>query len=388
MRLLHSSTLQFKEFYETQIPEYAILSHRWGDDEVTYQDWQCGRKKKSSGYLKILKCCELAASDGLSWAWVDTCCIDKASSAELTEAINSMFRWYRDAQMCYAYLRDVPPIDYSIKGKEYDGFVRSKWFSRGWTLQELIAPKTVNFLDQEWRFIGDKNRLRKEISAATGIAVDDILCDQSRLSRLSVATKMSWASKRHTTRSEDMAYCLMGLFDVNMPLLYGEGHNAFLRLQMEIINASDDESIFAWTAKLVNENLPSRDMCGILAPWPMCFRNSGDIRNGGYLKMEPERAPYAVTNKGLQFDAQIIPVPGTNNREFDIPFDCSNHRKNYPLAITVRQIYDHTWVRTSSSSLRPCEELGDERYRSVQNVNSERRTIFLKVRGIAHIEMA
>ena len=149
----------------------------------------------------------------IRWA-VDTCCIDKSSSAELTESINSMYRWYQEAAICYAYLFDVQSGDMS-------SLSRSAWLTRGWTLQELIAPARVEFYSSTWDNLRTKASLKKEISAVTGIDVE--VLEGADPDRFSVTKRMSWASKRTTTRVEDRAYSLLGLFGVNMPMLYGEG---------------------------------------------------------------------------------------------------------------------------------------------------------------------
>ena len=156
-----------------------------------------------------------------------------------------MFRWYQKARVCYAYLADVlkdtNPNEDSLVPEE---FSRSRWFTRGWTLQELVAPQNVVFYSRSWKNIGTKEQLCNTISTITGIDIDTLLGED--LTVVSVANKMSWASGRRTTRIEDMAYCLLGIFDVNMPLLYGEGQKAFLRLQEEILRSSYDHSLFAW----------------------------------------------------------------------------------------------------------------------------------------------
>jgi hypothetical protein len=244
MRLIHGETLKLVEFNDNNIPPYAILSHTWGLEEVTFQDMSMdlpneARQSLSSGvkgasYKKIEYCCAQATKDGLEYSWVDTCGIDKSSSSELSEAINSMFRWYSNAAVCYAYLSDVHLITEEISP--------SRWFTRGWTLQELIAPRNVKFFTSNWELIGTKESLSSSIASITGIDVETLL-DPSSLSSASVARKLSWAAERQTTRTEDVAYCLMGIFDVNMPLLYGEGEKAFIRLQEEIIKENDDQSL-------------------------------------------------------------------------------------------------------------------------------------------------
>ncbi|KAH7092478.1 heterokaryon incompatibility protein-domain-containing protein [Paraphoma chrysanthemicola] len=239
MRLLDATTLLVHEFFnEAEIPPYAILSHTWEEEECTLQQTQSLGQfelSKRKGYKKIQLCCEQALRDGLNWAWVDTCCIDKTSTAELSEAINSMFRWYRNAVVCYAYLTDVEIVDQ---------FGSSRWFTRGWTLQELVAPYALNFYNKHWKNLGSKLELHQLLQQTTGI--DTQVLTTGELDQVCVAQKMSWAATRQTTRTEDLAYSLLGIFSVNMPLLYGEGSKAFLRLQEEIMKTSEDQSLFAW----------------------------------------------------------------------------------------------------------------------------------------------
>ena len=167
-------------------------------------------------------------------------CIDKSSSSEQSEAINSMFAWYKAAQLCVVTLVDVSDPD------DLDQFGKSVWFTRGWTLQELLAPAAVKFYTNDWRFIGEKDsHLAAKVSQVTGIP-QRMLRSPDILHNVSVARRMSWAAGRQTSRIEDLAYCLLGIFDINMPLLYGEGQKAFYRLQMEIMEQLDDESLFAW----------------------------------------------------------------------------------------------------------------------------------------------
>jgi hypothetical protein len=228
-----------KNFIGDDIPRYAILSHTWGVDgeEVTYKDLMDGTGKSKAGYNKIRFCGEQARRDGLQYFWVDTCCIDKSSSAELQEAINSMFRWYRDAATCYVYLTDVStPIlhvpDISIQPWEAV-FRESRWFTRGWTLQELIAPSSVSFFSKEGAELGNRSSLERHIHEVTGIPGKALR--GHNLSDFSVHERMLWAEKRETTRKEDKAYSLLGIFDVHMPLIYGEGRDkAFKRLREEI----------------------------------------------------------------------------------------------------------------------------------------------------------
>lgn len=258
MYLLNTTTRKLESFAGYSVPSYAILSHTWGEEEVILQDLNTDPNVESKkGYAKIKYACDQAIRDGLDYCWVDTCCIDKTSSAELSEAINSMFLWYQNARVCYAYLSDVtggwewlrstkrvPKIDLDeTTGLAY--LAASRWFMRGWTLQELIAPRKVIFFDQNWKLVGSRANLAKGLHRITRID-PEVLADPRRLWGMSVAKRLSWAAHRETTRKEDEAYCLLGLFSINMPLLYGEGAKAFLRLQEAIIRESTDHTIFAW----------------------------------------------------------------------------------------------------------------------------------------------
>ncbi|KAF2183856.1 heterokaryon incompatibility [Zopfia rhizophila CBS 207.26] len=223
------------------VPSYAILSHTWGEDdeEVTFKDLVEGSGKSKAGYRKIQFCGEQAARDGLQHIWVDTCCIDKSNNTELSEAINSMFGWYRKSAKCYVYLSDVSANDYNQWTWE-PAFRKSRWFTRGWTLQELIAPPSVEFFSLEGKQLGCRKSLERQIHEITAIPVQAL--QGSSLSDFSVKERMSWAGKRETKREEDGAYCLLGIFDIHMPLIYGEGKkNAITRLREEIDRRSKSE---------------------------------------------------------------------------------------------------------------------------------------------------
>ncbi len=250
MWLLRTDFRELKYFNKPP-RQYAILSHVWDDNEQSFQDVRGFLQVPASldhdplpwASEKIRCCCIYAASQGFRWVWIDTCCIDKTSSAELSEAINSMYRWYRDATVCYVYLADVPASqDPYPTGSR---FRNSNWFTRGWTLQELLAPVDVRFLSREWIWIGDKVIFATLLREITGIEIG-VLTFQVPLSSVSVARRMLWASRRKTTRVEDEAYSLMGIFDVHMPTIYGEGRRAFQRLQEEIMRTSPDHTLFAW----------------------------------------------------------------------------------------------------------------------------------------------
>jgi hypothetical protein len=291
MRLLDTTNLKFREFM-SDIPKYAILSHTWGDEEVTYQEMSTILAPTltpipKQGYAKIAKTCELARSHGFEYAWVDTCCIDKSSSAELTEAINSMYEWYSGAALCYVHLEDLPTGGSSIKG-----LPSCRWFSRGWTLQELLAPKdptNVRFYDVEWTYRGSKSRFISTISKITGIS-KDVLDGTVPISDCCVAERMSWAAYRKTTRIEDTAYCLLGIFDVNMPLLYGEGIKSFRRLQEEIVKRSNDLTILAWDDSKCSQKTSTR----LFAETPAAFANCSMFES-----FDDDCINFSVTNKGL-----------------------------------------------------------------------------------------
>jgi hypothetical protein len=273
MRLLHSTTFELAEFVGDEIPPYAILSHTWATGEVSYSDMLQRNFDHRPGFTKLQGLCAQAARDGLDWVWVDSCCIDKASSAELSEAINSMFSWYQNADVCYVYLHDVPSLDPFL---DDDRFRSARWWSRGWCLQELIAPREVEFYSADWEELGTKWSLQTTITDITSIPTA-ILYHKKVPSDFSVAQRMSWASKRQTTRVEDMAYCLFGLFDVNMPLMYGEGKKAFLRLQEEIMRRVVDYSIFLWWSSSVYDDT------GLLCDSPHYFPSTGVPTRSGEL---------------------------------------------------------------------------------------------------------
>ncbi|KAK4143612.1 NACHT domain-containing protein [Dichotomopilus funicola] len=218
-----------------EIPPYAILSHTWGEEEVLFKDLEDGTAKKKAGYAKIQFCGDQAERDGLKYFWVDTCCIDKSDAAELQQALNSMFQWYRDAANCYVYLADVSTHQQDITDNPdwKLAFQQSRWFTRGWTLQELIAPTSVEFYSKEGLRLGDKKSLEKEIHHITEIPVRAL--QGYPLSDFSFDERRAWTEKRNTTLEEDKAYSLFGIFDVHMPVLYGEGKaKAFDRLQEKI----------------------------------------------------------------------------------------------------------------------------------------------------------
>ncbi|KAI9062594.1 HET-domain-containing protein [Trametes sanguinea] len=310
-------TLRF--FEPGAIPPYAILSHVWRrGQEQSFQEVMTltsaipvpGDYGLPRGLSpKLWGFCDFARNRGYRWVWVDTCCIDKTSSAELSEALNSMFSWYANADMCYALLDDIHSDE--DPRAEMSSFRRSQWFTRGWTLQELLAPRTVVFVSLEWQSVGSNFALCDVIADITGID-EGVLLRRLSIDSISVARRMSWASKRQTSRVEDRAYSLMGMFGVNMSTVYGEGTRAFTRLQEEILKQLPDQTIFVWgttsnaiydaplSSDLYRSHIsrePVRSKQGLLARSPEDFESSGNIRP----------IPFNRLSDALGID---VPVPG------------------------------------------------------------------------------
>ncbi|KAL8648661.1 MAG: hypothetical protein Q9226_005902 [Calogaya cf. arnoldii] len=246
MRLLelgsHGEVSLTRDFGD-DVPRYSILSHTWGadDEEVTFNDLREGLGRGKVGHKKIEFCGNQARKDGLQYFWVDTCCIDKANHSELSEAITSMFRWYRGAVKCYVYLSDVSARkrdnDAQTQHTWESAFRTSRWFTRGWTLQELLAPESVEFFSREEELLGDKKVLEQQLHQITGIPVTAL--HGGSLSYFSISERMRWAANRHTKKKEDQAYCLLGIFDVSMSLRYGEGEKALARLEKKVNGSSN-----------------------------------------------------------------------------------------------------------------------------------------------------
>ncbi|KAI6110433.1 hypothetical protein EDD16DRAFT_1240487 [Pisolithus croceorrhizus] len=289
--------------FDDEANKYAIVSHRWGiRTEVNFDgitrlmemnEKDRDKVRDRDGYRKIIKSCEKAEEDGHRWLWIDTCCIDKRNSVELSEAICSMYRWYSNSQTCYVYLNNVDESVFPTE-QDFSKFRTSngwpEWFSRGWTLQELIAPTELEFFNKSWVSIGTKQDLTSTLEDITRIPVKVLGGGRMSASRprRNFAQMMSWAADRKTTRVEDRAYSLMGLFGVNMPMMYGEGPKAFQRLQLEILRVASDHTILAWNPK------GTWSAGSVLADDPSCFRDCHDIQNmdldefvhkvGGYMR--------------------------------------------------------------------------------------------------------
>ena len=377
MRLLNVHTFDLQTFYGDSIPPYTILSHTWLEtkDEVTFVQLQNDtRWREILGARKIEYVCKQAAADDFNWAWVDTCCIDKANSSELSEAINSMFRWYQEAEVCYVYLVDV---DYE-NGQD---FLDSRWWNRAWTLQELVAPSRVQFFDEHWRPLGFKHDLSDKISARIGID-PDVLRDASAIPLKSVATRMSWAAHRQATRAEDLAYALLGIFDINITMQYGEGDKAFVRLQREIMRTTNDLSLLAWNfapqspgqiaccetnsgypykPNLTN-NMKKIVDADFFAPLPSCFAGSRDIH---FLDLFAGNTRIEERNGMLKLSAPIVrarTVDGTLGfpAEYHLAFlPCTVKGAPFSVLALLFRHFDpmpgrdyHNWDSTSAHNFR------------------------------------
>jgi hypothetical protein len=395
MRLIDTRTNELIWFNDNEIPNYAILSHTWGADEVSHQEFVWISKAralsklipvsasqdahaslilaamevmirgnsamptgsvseedlmKRVGYSKIIHAAEQARSQGCDYLWVDSCCIDKSSSAELQEAINSMYRWYRDAEVCIVYLGDIvrPHRDSYTTASEIAGaaFKACRWIRRGWTLQELIAPVICRFHFQDWTLMGEKMEFLEELSDATGIP-NHVLEDSRSIGEVSVAERMSWAAHRESTRVEDVAYCLLGIFDIHMPLLYGEGDKAFIRLQEQILRTTDDYSLFAW-CDTTSQHSTYR---GLLARKPEEFQYCRSIERENVVST----FPISLTPIGLRVQLEFLPEPRDKSRV--LAMIRSNNSMNQRLAILLKCLDGGMqYVRVDAGSLIPIDD--------------------------------
>ena len=282
MWLIDNNTLLLRFVDDETVERYVILSHTWEDgQEVTFQDMDPApqaRITNKSGFEKIRATCRQALTDGLRYSWVDTCCIDKSLDSKLSKAINSMYRWYEAADVCYVFLADLDlggmTSSHRLTQQLDEKLPGCRWFTRGWTLQELVAPRRIKFFDSAWRLCGNKddNAMLQRLSQITNIPAAVLRNPEECLPQVLAAQKMSRAAKRQTRTAEDAAYCLLGIFDINMPLIYGEGgREAFLRLQEEIIRKTKDFSLFAWEVD------DSFEIHGVFAKSPAAFIHSSKI---------------------------------------------------------------------------------------------------------------
>jgi hypothetical protein len=395
MWLIDVDTYKLVEFFSP--PRYAILSHRWGDEEVSFEEMMTldDMIRSKKGFIKIQHTVNQAKTDNLHWAWVDACCIDKKSSAELSEAINSMYRWYNEAAVCYVYLSDVLPSGH---------WYQSEWFTRSWTLQELIAPRYAVFYNHDWVRVGEKGNSvvssktfteyqvwndndRVMLSRITGIPYDCLFGPKS-IRAYSLGQRMSWAARRTCSRVEDTAYSLLGLFDINMPLLYGEREKAFQRLQEEILKTTDDHSILAWTHSS-NRQWPKN--VSVLARSPAQF-----VASSNTISTHEEVGELsAMTKQGLRIELetkQCRPGPSSlffrleGRREFvRAKLNCT-HGETPSELLLIRDVSapgGRWWHRLASSKYphpQQCEDSLDDAW--------EKQVLFIRNKPLAIAQLA
>ncbi|KAI1661255.1 HET-domain-containing protein [Daldinia decipiens] len=382
IRLIHCGEWKLHEFDPGEVPNYAILSHRWFADasgnpeEVTYQDFQArlegNQERHARSWAKVEKARDIAWGLNIQWIWIDSCCINNRDIPELSEAINSMYQWYAQSQVCIVYLSDVDRTELGP----------SSWFFRGWTLQELIAPSRVLFYNKLWEYCGSRN----------GYSIDDVydmdtdlsnriamisridpqllkLNDSNRIKRylssVPACQKMSWAAKRETTRKEDMAYCLIGIFGISrMHLGYGEGDKAFIRLQEEIIMQTSDPTLFAWVVKDINECNPdnilkthdiehidslfkfNQSLHGVFACHPREFDSANKVKPTQHAMYNDE---ITITSKGVKFIAALW-GKGLDS-PFTMPLYCYDEKPSSPLGIHMRWVGGSVYARTNITSV-------------------------------------
>lgn len=350
MWLLNVHSIQLEEILdESQRPPYAILSHRWRAEEVSFAELSERRElaEKKLGFVKIRKCCNVVKSQfQLDYVWVDTCCIDKRNSADLQEAINSMYSYYEHSTACIVYLDDVKVQPLEPSGW-FTALKHSEWFKRGWTLQELLASKSRSFYGAEWTALGTCHSMKEHtvasffhdaVSKAAHVPLD-VLLGRKKVEEFCIAHRMSWAAPRRTTRPEDISYSLMGLFRVNIPILYGEGAaKAFERLQQEILKSSFDQSIFVWR----RPSTPGVTSSGLLASSPAHFM---DTPEDLFLGRPGVLTPIAANSLGLTIHTLLLKADA-NRTLFDMTegyfaiFPCAIPDENYHriLAIVLQEI--------------------------------------------------
>ncbi|KAK3637490.1 hypothetical protein LTR22_018213 [Elasticomyces elasticus] len=303
-RLISVRTLRLENFTPGETPPYAILSHTWEGEEVLYGELESGSAWEKSQYDKIRNTAKQARQDGHDYIWIDCCCIDKHNAVELSEAINSMYAWYRNAEVCYALLSDVSRSDDKVWDETHTSLIECRWFSRGWTLQEMLASRKVNFFAEDWTPLGSLSEIAVLVSRATGVP-QKVLNGKRTVFECSIAQRLSWAASRTTTKTEDTAYCLLGILDISLDLRYGEGDQAFARLQEAILKKSSDLSVLAWTdadpAKAIK----------LLAHSPVNFRHCHDVVHYPTVEASSE---HWTTDRGLKgtFPVRVV-QPGRSD---------------------------------------------------------------------------
>ena len=320
------------------VTRFAILSHTWERGELSYEDLH-GQNDLSGSHLglqdsdrdggrqrsfeKLHNFCDIAEEYGTEFAWADNVCIDKSSSAELDESIRSMFSWYRNAAICIVYLAQT---------NDLRDFAHDRWFTRGWTLQELLAPRRLKFYSKRWHrlteFLNDKisaedvRRLNNQsltrqldllsdaILKAAGLVMQHVRDFVPGIRHPSLPERMQWIARRATTREEDESYSLMGIFNVSISIAYGEGRErAFFRLYQAILEVGYERDWLLWTGRSVSPSIhpsrmiPSSPKCYLT--WNVNFRRDTPE---GRMVSALENEPLGLTNVGLPMKILFVPV--------------------------------------------------------------------------------
>jgi DNA polymerase III delta prime subunit len=389
MRLLHFDALGrpvLTDFHGKTIPPYAILSHRWSVSEILFNDFQSeAYREKEESYRKLAFCAKQAAQDKLQYFWVDTCCIDKWNLTELSKAINSMFQWYKNAARCYVFLSDVSVSTTTEPFQRSDweaSFRTSAWFTRGWTLQELIAPVSVEFFSSEGRRIGDKTSLDLLIHEITNIPLAAL--HNCPLDQFPTSERERWAENRKTTEAEDTVYCLLGILGISMPTVYGEGQeSARSRLLAEVEATHNTPSIipFSRNPRFVGRESQLAELEAKLFTNEQITTTLAIVGPGGTGKTQLalEVAHRTIQNnkscsvfwmdasdkdtlyQSYASVAQKLSVLGWDDEQADM----KELTKRCVVEINTRQcllIFDnaeHTILQSSGSSMREAADLGD-----------------------------
>jgi hypothetical protein len=391
MHLLKTDT--YKIIYVSgKTPQYAILSHRWEPEEITFRTFNSQALQDASlrsfddrlrpSAVKIQRACAKARQQGFDYIWIDTCCIDKSSSEELRTALNSMYKWYREAAVCYTFLNDVAFS--RIGDNMFDSYRKdrqgksSEWFERGWTLQELLVPQKMEFYDTHWTFMGTRNELADLVSRVAGIR-PEYLNGQLSFRKASIATKMSWMAGRTTREVEDIAYSLLGIFNVNLTPQYGEGVKAFSRLQDAIMldYGAFDESLFAWVWPHDGQLKCYRDggrvprvtnsKWGLLAPSPDCFKNASNIVIDQHKLRQRLAGGFIKTSQGISFTVgygEGKNMFGLNRSKISVPLNCWRLQNGQSLETIVIELSRD--ARRGWSRLQ-CNELSSSKWAKVGN---------------------
>lgn len=391
MHLLNVRTRLLEHFYDP--PPYAILSHLWTAGEAhRFREVGTPGIDKKPGYYKADMCCKLAFEDGLDYIWIDTCCADAESSTAFTEALNSSYTWFQNAQVCYVYLDDVDGSE--DLEKESSTFRRSRWFKRAWTLPELLAPQNSFFLSSNWSMIGTKVGLATVISDITGIHRDAILYP-NRVPFFSIAARMSWAKGRKSSKGEDRVYALMGLFGVNLPIVYGEGEKkTFIKLQHSIMRTSDDQSILAWQSVSSPSSPHTSDP---FADSPDCYADCGNVYRIPHSQWSEyctkyycspsdigPRLDFSVTNTGLRIG---LPLRRREEDMFDAVLACARgvgvwNGDEYVINLEEADLI-HIPLRKCTPTAHHYERMGTDRLGTV-NIHATNDFDFHEICMCAH----